>query len=361
MDIDIIKYRKRKLIIIFLLIMTFIEIGLSIFYFYIDNNIAGFLCLISSIVYGSICFINFKYKNLTFHYEIVIISIYSILIIGSFLQNTKGFTPLWLITLPGITFFFVGLKKGLFYNISSLVFLITIFYILPFIHENSDILDGLFVYAHQYDSVQKERVIALMVLSIIINYIVALFNSILEEDLRSKANKLQKLAHYDVLTGARNRSSFDEVLNQFLSQIKKHKFPLSLIIIDVDRFKEINDTFGHNMGDQMLIEISHKCCEVLTSKNPFFRWGGEEFLAILPNNNLEDAYQIAEKIRLTIKDIRLISPSGDYASVTLSLGVHQFDHNNLFIKEFAIVDKCLYKAKEDKDKTVKSSDIMSIN
>lgn len=85
--------------------------------------------------------------------------------------------------------------------------------------------------------------------------------------------------------------------------------------------------------------------------------GGEEFLIILPNTHIDLAYIIDEKLT-SINELKMKTPNGDYAKVTLSLGVHQIDYNNLIYKEFTILDKCLYLAKEKRNNTIKSTQMM---
>lgn len=116
-----------------------------------------------------------------------------------------------------------------------------------------------------------------MFLSIFIGYILEYFKCSLENELTHKANSLEKLAMYDVLTSARNRAYFEETINTLVKQMENENKPTCLILTDIDHFKKINDNYGHQTGDKMLIEIVKIFKDILGSNHPFFRWGAKNF------------------------------------------------------------------------------------
>jgi len=103
---------------------------------------------------------------------------------------------------------------------------------------------------------------------------------------------LEKMANFDSLTGIRNRRCFSELLKDEAKRSKRHQNTLSLIYLDIDYFKKINDSFGHKSGDNILIKVVKVVLSQLREIDIFGRWGGEEFLILLPETNLNDAVYV---------------------------------------------------------------------
>ena len=113
-------------------------------------------------------------------------------------------------------------------------------------------------------------------------------------------NRFEKIAVTDKLTGLYNRYKFYQVANQELSRAKRHNRPLSLILLDIDQFKKINDSYGHDIGDYILKRIANLLKNNLRKYDLIFRWGGEEFLILAPETDAKGAMRLAEKIRKLI-------------------------------------------------------------
>lgn len=127
---------------------------------------------------------------------------------------------------------------------------------------------------------------------------------------RSQNEELQLLATRDPLTGVLNRRSLDDVVSNAIARFQRYSEPASLILLDLDHFKRINDTFGHEKGDQILSDVAAlltDCTRAATDS--VFRMGGEEFLILVGRSQLGEAVQVAEKIRLEIQR-RLATPLG---------------------------------------------------
>ena len=150
----------------------------------------------------------------------------------------------------------------------------------------------------------------------------------------------------DALTGARNRESFDLQLRAELSYARRHKSDVALVMLDVDHFKKVNDTYGHPVGDQVLIELSRAIAATLRSEDVFARYGGEEFAIILRGIDQGAASIVAERVRSTVERLAIESPKGPL-SVTVSVGCAALgDRHELSPDELlAIVDGRLYQAK----------------
>jgi diguanylate cyclase (GGDEF)-like protein len=160
--------------------------------------------------------------------------------------------------------------------------------------------------------------------------------------------KWQEAAFTDTLTGVNNRESSREIFNNLLAKSNT----LSLLFIDIDFFKKINDTYGHNVGDEILVQFSKIILETVDDSNILIRWGGEEFLLLCPNYNLFQAKLIAEKIRLSIEQSLWV----ENIKLTASFGVAEKNH--LTISELINkADEALYQAKENGRNQVVASDM----
>ncbi|RPH50341.1 MAG: GGDEF domain-containing protein [Desulfobacteraceae bacterium] len=178
--------------------------------------------------------------------------------------------------------------------------------------------------------------------SAVITIIILLFTNM---TISAYQDKLEGMASTDPLTGAYNRRAFDIILKQTLKDAIRNKTDISLILFDIDKFKETNDRFGHNAGDAVLgniIKITGSC---LRASDVICRWGGEEFLILLKQCNINEAFNIAEKIRMTVGKTPAFH-GGREIYVTISLGVVQSQYMESEENIFSRVDMALYEAKK---------------
>ena len=152
---------------------------------------------------------------------------------------------------------------------------------------------------------------------------------------------LQHLAATDPLTGLTNRRGGERLIANEISRAKRERRPLSCVLIDLDRFKQVNDTFGHQAGDQVLREVSHLLRRSIRAYDILVRWGGEEFLLVLPNVDREFARTLAERVRIAAADL----DTGGFGPVTLSAGVAGFENDYDFAATLKTADRRLYQAK----------------
>ena len=167
----------------------------------------------------------------------------------------------------------------------------------------------------------------------------ALNNALLHDD-------LQRVAALDPLTGLYNRRFGMKRLDEELSRIQRTQTPLSLIIVDLDHFKRLNDTYGHLAGDKVLVRAAGVIREMLRKGDVVMRYGGEEFIAILPGSDIENARDVAERIRFAIAQSP-VEVSGHNLSVTASIGVSCSSNDRLSAAEplMRLADSRLYAAK----------------
>jgi len=154
---------------------------------------------------------------------------------------------------------------------------------------------------------------------------------------------LEKLASTDQLTGIYNRRKFEEMFNVELDRISRYKSPLALIMFDVDHFKSVNDTYGHDVGDKVLKSIVNVVNKNIRNTDIFARWGGEEFLILSPETNSENARALAEKLRASIEKTKFVKAG----KLTCSFGVSSYidkESGDSLIKR---VDDALYEAKNE--------------
>ena len=155
--------------------------------------------------------------------------------------------------------------------------------------------------------------------------------------------KLRQKVFTDELTDIYNRAYFNKELDRQISIHKKNKIPLCLIMFDIDKFKYFNDTYGHQTGDKVLKDLAKIIGEQTRATDIFARWGGEEFVIILPNASLSGAKKVSEHLRVVIENYTFAND----LKVTCSFGISQFavnDTREIFIKR---ADDALYKAKNN--------------
>lgn len=165
------------------------------------------------------------------------------------------------------------------------------------------------------------------------------------KELIEKNQELLKLSITDKLTEIYNRAKLDKTLQEEFNRSKRYKTEFSVILIDIDFFKKVNDTFGHQIGDDVLKESAQVLKNSIRLTDVLGRWGGEEFLIISPQTNLEGAVKIAEHINNAIKLYKFKTYPN---KVTMSIGVASYFEDMSKIEEIVLnADKSLYKAKEN--------------
>ena len=161
------------------------------------------------------------------------------------------------------------------------------------------------------------------------------------QDYEESQNKLEILSITDKLTGLNNRGKIDEILKEEMNNMKINKTNLSIVLLDIDHFKLVNDTYGHHIGDVVLKGIAKILKSNIRKKDSVGRWGGEEFMIILKDTSLENATHIAERIRKTINNYDF----EQVGKISASFGVIEVNEIEDEIKALNRVDKALYEAK----------------
>ncbi len=158
-------------------------------------------------------------------------------------------------------------------------------------------------------------------------------------------NQAIQSALHDPLTGALNRFSMDNIFNREMELSNRNKTPLSLIALDIDFFKQVNDTYGHATGDCVLKHLTECVRQCTRTTDALFRYGGEEFTLLLNNTSFDGARQLAERIRETVQDTPCIC-NGQNIYVTVSMGISLFQPEDSQTSLFERADQALYQAKK---------------
>lgn len=169
----------------------------------------------------------------------------------------------------------------------------------------------------------------------------------MKKEVEKNIKKLKTLSSVDKLTQTFNRHAFNEKIFEVIKNSNKTKSTFSILLLDIDYFKKINDTYGHSVGDDVLKFISNKIKRLLSENDFICRWGGEEFLIVLPDTNKNDAFKVAERIRQKIENSNFIFED-EKINITVSLGVSQYKDSDRNIKVLIDrADDALYKAKNE--------------
>lgn len=158
--------------------------------------------------------------------------------------------------------------------------------------------------------------------------------------------KASLLAHCDALTGVRNRSTFEESFDREIHLAQRHNQDITLLVIDIDHFKKVNDTYGHSTGDAVLKTVAETIQHSIRTTDMLFRYGGEEFVVVLANSDCEGSFDIAKRVLESIRKLN-IDVMGQTLDITVSIGLAcretLDDRHTLFDR----ADAAMYAAKND--------------
>ncbi len=173
---------------------------------------------------------------------------------------------------------------------------------------------------------------------------VALNNSRISGELVQKANELELLSKTDPLTGIYNRRYIIEKMEEERARFRRYGKPFSLIILDIDFFKRVNDNLGHDCGDYVLAEVARLLRQTLREQDCLARWGGEEFLILLPETDAAGSEVLAERLRAGVEE-RDFAYNGKRVSITLTMGICQFGEGITIDEAIRKADNALYEGK----------------
>lgn len=330
---------NRKIIVINLFAMVGMSITLALGISAIINNdrVLGIVLLSSSALFG-LCKALLLHSKILYNHvlapSILVVSLAGLMLYLVITGGVANTGPLWIYVLPPVAMFFAGVVYGV---ITVAVFITLCSYILF-------VADGWFVVAH-YTTEFKLR--------LIYSFATVTFLSAFYEHSRQTSfnivkdlsDKFEKQAQQDTLTRLPNRRGIQQFIEFESARARRQKKPLTLILCDIDRFKRVNDQYGHDGGDVVLKHVSDLFKASIREQDGVARWGGEEFLFVLPDTEESNAVVLAEKVRETLATSPVDIQQKNVV-ITASFGVAQIDFEQGLDKALTLADKALYKAKE---------------
>jgi len=170
-------------------------------------------------------------------------------------------------------------------------------------------------------------------------------NNTLEDTVQIKTKELTHLAHHDALTGLINRHLFSDIVQSSIGSAKKDNSYFNILFLDLDRFKDINDTYGHNAGDELLVSVAKRLKSCVKSKDFVSRLGGDEFIVLIKNTTKSELITIIERIITQIQ--QPIEFENNILNITFSIGVSYFPNDGIDAETLmSNADLAMYKAKE---------------
>lgn len=214
--------------------------------------------------------------------------------------------------------------------------LLIFFIVLTSIYFNSvDMTEKFFEFSRSHEELNIDELILTLAISsfYLLIFTIRRFNDM---------NSILKQANTDPLIGILNRRKGSEYIQKEIDKLDNSRKSSSLIMFDIDNFKKINDLYGHDTGDYVLKEIIKIIEDISRKTNIFVRWGGEEFIVLCPDANLDDAYTLAQRYRAHIQNHKFDLVS----SVTASFGVTQLNHEDTLRAQIDRADINLYESKK---------------
>lgn len=314
-------YRTSFLRVALLGSLSLIGSGASYLYAIIDVIEGDYFIAFLEAVLGTVLFLNpfvaMKYKNFNVM-AMVSVFLFSAVILSAIFDELPEdqSTLVWILVIPPVTFLTLG-RKGVYWAGGLLLLHLATVLLRP------QVKLGMLV----------DTYLSYSLISVILY-----FYAWMSERYREVWSNL---ARTDSLTGILNRPAFEEVLLREMTRAKRFNEPVSLILFDIDNFKKLNDRYGHLFGDKILKRITEIVRESIRSVDIFARWGGEEFVILLPKTRIDETRTVAEKLRKKIHSVGLGSKVGVTASFGITEMVNGDDPFRLLLK----ADKALYKAK----------------
>jgi len=295
----------------------------------------GFSLMIASLVYLLAYLFQHITGKIIISSAVIIFSLYTLMIYLVYSGGVENTGPLWIFLVSPVALFIRGLKQGL---VETSIFLSIVFLIM--------FVPGEFFSNESYI---PEFRIRLMLSFLTVTFLSACYEYSREQSQRYtlELNKqYEKLAHYDQLTTLANRRGALKKLEIEQPSMIRQRDSLSVIVCDVDHFKKINDRYGHNAGDAVLVQLAQIFKQLIRGQDMIARWGGEEFLFILPHTSAEDAAIVAQKIHGALRNETILYQETKIP-VTVSMGIEIMQPDQTIDEVINAADNYLYQAKRE--------------
>ncbi|MBU1171636.1 MAG: diguanylate cyclase [Proteobacteria bacterium] len=174
----------------------------------------------------------------------------------------------------------------------------------------------------------------------------------LAKDRAQMLKKLKEMAITDGLTKLYNSRYFYTQIEMEIDRLNRYGHPLSLLLLDIDNFKAYNDTYGHLDGDKILMRLGEIIKKCLRTMDSAYRYGGEEFTILLPETTLDEAINVAKRIQVKLSEEKFLSMTDDKITITLSIGVTEYQHKEDLSAFITRADKAMYLSKDRGKNTI---------
>lgn len=248
--------------------------------------------------------------------------------------GVAGTGPLWIFVLPPVAMFFAGV----FWGVITVGLFIALCIVILFTPGDALLIAS---YSHEFK-------VRLLLSFATVTFLSAIYEHSRQTSfivIRDISEKFERQALFDALTNLPNRCGIQKFIDHEINRAKRQQEQLTLILCDIDRFKQVNDNYGHDGGDIALKHVADLFKEVIREQDGVARWGGEEFLFVLPTTNERNGVVLAEKIRETLQATP-VQIKNTSLTITASFGVAQIQLENGVNNALSLADKALYRAKE---------------
>ncbi len=265
-------------------------------------------------------------------------TITTLLLLGLYLMVVRstpdGSSLFWFLLLPPMLMLYLGIQCG-----TALYALLYTFFLLLFCTPLEQYL------AYDYPNSMRARFLLALVGSYIFSFLAELVHVTTHRAFMQATKMLERHALTDPLTALGNRRDFQNYFTTNQAQAIRLNRAFSIAMVDIDFFKRVNDTHGHQIGDFVLCHLAAILTSQLRMADRLFRWGGEEFVILMPDTNLEEARIVAERLRGEVEKTPYIMNGASPIELTISIGLYDGDFADSMVKQISGADENLYKAK----------------
>jgi len=298
-----------------------------------DNALVAIALFISSSIFLLSRYCLAKFRNIDSSANIILYSLYLLMFYLVHSGGVDNTGPLWIFMVAPVSLFLLGLKNGLV-SIGIFLFITSIILFYP----NNELLST------YYSQSFKLRLIYSFLTTTFLSGCYEYSRHQSYSHLKDLSQQYENLSKYDPLTGVSNRRDATNKLEVEQRKISLNKKKLSIILCDVDHFKRINDEFGHEIGDQVLVKLAERFSQLMRQQDLVARWGGEEFLIMLPDTNVAGAQLVAEKIHASLTGLTM-NIIDTVPEITVSMGIAEVKAEDDIKKTISLADQYLYEAK----------------
>jgi diguanylate cyclase (GGDEF)-like protein len=314
--------------------ITFI---MSVSAFIRQDWLLGYVLLIASLIFFSSHLVLRSKRILNpykFSANLVTSSLMLLMVYLVYTGGVNGTGPLWIYIVPPVALFFGGMRKGT-RNIGLFILVISTLMFYP----NDEWIGTSYTYEF------KSRLIYSF---LTVSCLFAFYEYVRKNSfhrIQEMSQKFERQAMRDPLSGLLNRRGMRENLQQEFSRYQRYHNNLTVMMCDIDHFKVVNDQYGHDKGDEIIKSLATMLKAGLRKQDSLARWGGEEYLFLLPETSGHQAMQLAEKLRTKVEKTQYQQNDKAF-SITISIGLHQITATDSINQAITKADTNLYKAKE---------------